>query len=255
MSATFTLSPDRDRVSAVRLLALHARDSGGEDSARAVIRGAFEVLAALEHLGSARVSEVQRNSGLPRTTVQRLLVQLEAVGAVERAAERWRLGPTMVLLAAEVPAQPRLRSVARRPLLDLAFATGALVALSVEMAGHPVVVDVVPGKARLPCEPEPGMVLGLPTSAVARAHERARRGDLRPVTDVGGLDPRISCLAVPMRLSVSDVAVVSVMVPSARGVPELLVQATRRIADRITSDLSNLDRSRGATGRPAARAR
>jgi IclR family transcriptional regulator, acetate operon repressor len=233
-----TFNVDGQRIPAIQFPAMHAGDSGGDDSARAVIHGAFEVLATLKHLGNARVSEVQRNCGLPRSTVQRLLVQLEAVGAVERVAARWRLGPTMVLLGAEVPAAPRLRSVARRPLLDLAFATGALVALSVEMADHTAFVEVVPGKTRLPHEPEPGMVLGMPKSAKALAREQSRRGDLRLVIDAGG-DLGISVASAPIRLSAREVAVVKVMVPSTSGVPEPLVLATRRVADRIASDLSN----------------
>jgi hypothetical protein len=103
------------------------------------------LLASLHRLGLARVSQLQRDSGLPRTTVYRLLTQLEEVGAVERSAGRWRIGPTLVEYGAGVPAAPRLRSVARRPLMDLANATGALVALSVELAGHIVVIEVLPG--------------------------------------------------------------------------------------------------------------
>jgi DNA-binding IclR family transcriptional regulator len=74
--------------------------------------------------------------------VHRLLSQLEELSAVERSSGRWRLGPAMVRLGAAVPAEPRLRSVARRPLMDLASATGEIVALSVEMAGEGMVIDV-----------------------------------------------------------------------------------------------------------------
>jgi IclR helix-turn-helix domain len=101
-------------------------DDVGADAAgpRPVIGGAFGLLASLHRLGSARVSQLQRDSGLPRTTVYRLLTQLEEVGAVERSAGHWRLGPTPVEYGAGVPAEPRLRSVARRPLMDLANAIG-----------------------------------------------------------------------------------------------------------------------------------
>ena len=126
---------------------------------RAVIETAFGLLTSLQGLGSARVSDLQRHSGLPRTTVHRLLGQLEDVGSVERFERRWRLGPALMRFGADVPAQPRLRSVARRPLMDLANATGALVALSVEMAGKCVVLDVMPGTRPLAYEPEPGCVL------------------------------------------------------------------------------------------------
>jgi IclR family transcriptional regulator, acetate operon repressor len=227
----------------VGLPAIGADASGdGTTGPRAVIRCAFRLLASLDGLGPARVSELQRDRGLPRTTVHRLLTQLEAVGAVERSVGRWRLGPTLVELGAGVPAEPRLRAVARRPLLDLANATGALVVLSVEMAGHGVLVEVLPGRSRLAPElsPEPGMVLEGTGLAAVRAHEQAHRGDLRPVIDAGGVDPRGSCVAAPLRLSPRDVAAVWLMLPGGAGIPAPAVPATRRTASRIASGLSNL---------------
>jgi IclR family transcriptional regulator, acetate operon repressor len=217
---------------------MSADGPAGDAAPRAVIRAAFGLLASLHGLGSARVSELQRDCGLPRTTVYRLLNQLQEVGAVERSAGRWRLGPALVELGAGVPSEPRLRSVARRPLMDLSDATGELVVLSVEMAGHGVIIEVLPGRVRLPLEPEPGTVLEGERLAAVRAHEQAHRGDLRPVIDAGEVDPRVSCVAAPLRLSPRDVAAVWLMVPGGSGVPEAEVAATRRAAGRIASRLS-----------------
>jgi IclR family transcriptional regulator, acetate operon repressor len=86
------------------------RDDADVAVPRAVLDGAFGLPASLHGLGSARVSELQRDSGLPRTTVHRLLGQLEEVGAAQRSGGRWRLGPRLVELGAGVPAEPRLRS-------------------------------------------------------------------------------------------------------------------------------------------------
>jgi IclR family transcriptional regulator, acetate operon repressor len=205
---------------------------------RGVIEGAFGLLASLRELGPARVSDLQRVCGLPRTTVHRLLAQLAEVGAVERSGAWWRLGPALVTLGARVPTEPRLRSVARRPLLDLANATGALVALSVEMAGHGMVIDVLPGSGRLPLEPDPGLAFGDGRLAAARAHSQAHRGDLRPVIDAGQVHPGISCAAAPLRLSPHDSAAVWLMVPGGTGVTEPAVAATRKTAGRIASALS-----------------
>jgi hypothetical protein len=116
------------------------------------------------------------------------------------------------------------------------------------MAGQNVIVDVMPGGRPLAHEPSPGLVCGeeelaangLEPSRVAspRAQARARRGDLRPVTDAGGADPRISCVAAPMRISPRDVGAVLLMVPGRGGVPTPLVEATRRTAARIASQLT-----------------
>jgi IclR family transcriptional regulator, acetate operon repressor len=212
--------------------------SASGDGPRGVLGGAFGLLAALHGLESARVSDLERATGLPRTTVHRLLNQLEEVGAVERLGRRWRLGPTLVELGAGVPAEPRLRSVARRPMMDLANATGALVALSVEIAGQLLVIEVLPGTRRLALEPNPGMVLAGAKQAVVRAHEQARGGDMRPVVEAGTVDPRISCVAAPFRISRHDVAAVWLMVPGGAGVPAPAVAATRSAAGRIASMLS-----------------
>jgi IclR family transcriptional regulator, acetate operon repressor len=215
---------------------------------RGVIETAFGLLGSLRALGPVRVSELQRRSGLPRTTVHRLLRQLEEVGAAERSRQGWRLGPTLISFGAGVPAGPRLRAVARRPLMDLANASGARVELSVEMAGRGVVVDVMPGTRPLAHEPEPGFVyddndlaaVGLEASrlAVVRAHERARHGDFRPALDSGGADPRMSCVSAPLRIRGRDVVTVNLMVPGRGGVPAALVDATRRTAERIAAQLS-----------------
>ena len=219
--------------------------------------GAFALLTSLRELGSARVSELQRDSGLPRTTVHRLLSQLAQEGAVERSSGRWRLGPTMLELGAGVPAEPRLRTVARRPLMELANATGALVGLSVEIAGRGMIIDVLPGTrippactpgtTQVPCQPEPGMTLdkealaemGIDPDKLAplRAHEQAHRGDMRPVIDIGGAHPGVSVVAAPLRLEQGDVGAVWMTVPG-DGVPAPFVRATRRTAGRIASRLS-----------------
>jgi IclR family transcriptional regulator, acetate operon repressor len=225
-----------------------AESKACDSAARGVIETAFGLLASLRALGPVRVSELQRHSGLPRTTVHRLLRQLEEVGAAERSRERWRLGPTLITFGAGVAAEPRLRAVARRPLMDLANASGARVELCVETAGHGVVVDVMPGTRSLAHEQEPGFVydnndlaaVGLEASrlAVVRAHERARHGDLRPVLDSGGADPRMSCVSAPLRTSARDVVSVNLMVPGRAGIPASLVDATGRTAGRIAAQLS-----------------
>lgn len=224
------------------------RRSEAGESPRSVLGEAFALLGCLRRLGSARVSEVHRACGLPRTTVSRLLGQLEQVGAVERTDGRWRIGPTVMELGSEVPAEPRLRAVAQRPLVELAKATGGLVALSVDVGGRGLVVDVLPGNHPIAVEPRPGMTLyedGLAETglragrlAAVRAHMQAHTGDMRPVIDAGGADPRVNCVAAPLRLSRSDTGAVWLMLPAEQGIAEHVVSATRRTAGRIATELS-----------------
>jgi hypothetical protein len=197
-----------------------------EGAPRAVVAGAFTLLTSMSRLGAARVSELQRDSGLPRTTVHRLLSQLEEVGAVERSSGRWRLGRVM----------------------DLARATGEIVALSVEMAGEGMVIDVLPGKRTHMHQPEPGKTPiraelvenGFDPTQLAylRAHEQAHRGDMRPVIDVAIVAPDVSCVAAPLRLPHGGVGAVWMMIPGGAPIPAPFVAATRRTAGRIASQLS-----------------
>jgi IclR family transcriptional regulator, acetate operon repressor len=109
--------------------------------------------------------------------------------------------------------------------------------------GTPIAVvarALLPGTRRLALEPSPGMTLEGGRQAVVRAHEQARRGDMRPVVDAGAVDRRVSCVAAPLRLSPRDVAVVWVMLPGA-SVPTSAVAATRRSAGRIASRLAGPD--------------
>jgi IclR family acetate operon transcriptional repressor len=217
-----------------------------EGPGRSVIGAAFALMESLRRLGPSRVSDLQRDCDLPRTTVHRLLGQLEDVGAVLRADGLWHIGPTLVDLGSGPHTRPALVDVARRPMLELARASGGLVVLSAEAAGHGLVLDVLPAVRPLDApEPRPGMVLsrdslaalGLDVTRLAgvRAHHRAHHGDLRPVIDLGDVDPTVVCIAAPCRFPPHDAGAVWLMLPSAGGMPESAVAATHRTAQRIAA--------------------
>lgn len=87
------------------------------------IERAFSVLHALRSAdGSAGVSSVARTTGLPKSTVSRLLSSLEEVGVVERVdpAGTYAIGPGLVTLAGGASSVVTLREVARPHLRDLA---------------------------------------------------------------------------------------------------------------------------------------
>src|ERR1700754_1303246 len=100
-------------------------EAGRDDGGPGVIRSAFGLLELLRVLGRARLADLTRESGLPRTTVHRLMGQLADVGAVERIDARYRLGPNLLTLGQHVTPFERLRAVAQRALVELAAATPA----------------------------------------------------------------------------------------------------------------------------------
>ena len=86
------------------------------------IERAFAALRAVRaSQGSAGVSEVARTTGLPKSTVSRLLTALEQVGAVDRfdPTSGYVIGRGLMALASEGPAIGSLRDVARPHLREL----------------------------------------------------------------------------------------------------------------------------------------
>ena len=96
------------------------------------IERAFEVLEALAR-EPAGVSDLATATGLPKSTVARLLTTLEGRGAVERAAglTRYQLGPAIAELATAIAPSRNLIAVARPHLVDLTEAVGEASGLSV----------------------------------------------------------------------------------------------------------------------------
>ena len=89
------------------------------------IERAFALLRALAR-GPAGVTELAERTGLPKSTVARLLAALETEEAVEQADQGggYSIGPTLGILGAAAGPTADLRSIARPFIEDLAAATG-----------------------------------------------------------------------------------------------------------------------------------
>jgi len=155
------------------------------------------------------------------------------VGAVRREGTRYRLGASLLELGARVTPEHRLRAVARRPLAELAAATGAAVGLSARIGGDAVFLATI--DARVPLGlPEPGSRVP-PGTAPARVHTEI--GCSAPIVDAGGYLAHISCVAVAVPLGRGEVAAVTTLVAGQR--PSLgLSAATRAAGTRIAALLN-----------------
>lgn len=93
---------------------------------------AFTVLRALSG-GPAGVTDIAERVSLPKSTVSRLLSTLEELGAVEQvsAGGDYRIGWTMIELAASARPGRSLISVARPHLVELNRRTGESAGLSI----------------------------------------------------------------------------------------------------------------------------
>jgi IclR helix-turn-helix domain len=210
---------------------------------RGVIESAFELLDQISALEPVRLLDLANVSGIPRETVRRLLQQLIAVGAVSRDGNRYRLGASLLGLGSRVSPERRLRVVARRPIAELAAATGAAVHLSAVVGGEAVYLDAVESRVQLRPRAEPGAPVPAGTAA-ARAHTELCC--TAPVVDAGGVFADLSCVAVAIPLSDGAAAVVSTLVAGRRP-PVGLLAATQATGARIAAVLRasrNGDRGR-----------
>jgi len=205
-------------------------DRSTQSDGRSVIGTAFELLEHVGALEPVRLIDLAEVTGIPRQTVYRLLKQLVEVGAIRREGTRYRLGASLLGLGSRVTPERRLRVVARRPLAELAAATGAAVSLSARIGGEMVFLDTVDARVPLgPVMPEPGSRVP-PGTAPARAHTEIGRP--APIVDAGGGLPDISCVAIAVPLGGGEVAAVTTLVAGPRP-PVALLAATRATGARI----------------------
>jgi DNA-binding IclR family transcriptional regulator len=224
-----------------------AKRNGREDAGPGVIESAFGLLELLCALGRARVTDLAEESGLPRSTVYRLLGQLAAVGAVEKAGVHYRLAAGLLVLGGHVTPMERLRSVAQRPLIELAAATPAHVFLGMATSAAPIFLDVFNGPKRLPFQLAAGNRM---PSRSAGARVLAAGVDL--AVDDADTMAGVSCAARAIPL-VEGVATVGIIVPFEH-LPRSLLGPLRATANRISDLLAALTpaaaHERGISGPP-----
>jgi IclR family transcriptional regulator, acetate operon repressor len=227
----------------------------GQSSGRSVLEGAFSLLEALKTAGDAGLTALASGSGLPKATTHRLLEQLIELGAVERTAGRYRMGPRMFQLGQAWEPHPGLLTAAREPIRRLARATGTTVGVCVLSEGRTLVVAAVPGEIDELVPMRPGRTLPLSTAAgkvlVASANpqnplgpfpatwrrEAAEIRDRGAAFDNEELISGVCCTAVPLHGSTGrTVAALCVLTDPARALRPLS-HAASRVARTITSQL------------------
>jgi DNA-binding IclR family transcriptional regulator len=126
-----------------------ASDGAGDREAGAAVMGcvdrAFRVLAVVGHTGRETLfSDVVRESGLPKSTVHRILHSLVSVEAVERTRTGYQLGALSLELSHESSvAHDRLRRFVMPFLVELYSTTGAPASLSVLYGSTVVYLETI----------------------------------------------------------------------------------------------------------------
>lgn len=106
------------------------------------VERAFHVLRSLGS-GPAGVTEIADRVGLPKSTVSRLLSTLEELGAVEQIAAGgdYRIGWTLIELAAAARPGRSLISLVRPHLAELSRLTGEAAGVSIPDGDHMLYLD------------------------------------------------------------------------------------------------------------------
>jgi DNA-binding IclR family transcriptional regulator len=114
-----------------------------EESPPSILAKAFTLLGAFspDHRVMS-LSEISRTSGLPKSTVHRLLARLLELGAIEQHRSGYRIGILLVQLGATTPAMS-MRDVLAPHLATLHHQTGMTVHLGVLREFDVVILDKV----------------------------------------------------------------------------------------------------------------
>jgi IclR family transcriptional regulator, acetate operon repressor len=114
-----------------------------------VVRRAFDVLGAFAGRPSRlTLSELVDHTGLPKTTVHRVAVELVGLGALERRNGRYALGPRLFELGQLVSRHRRVRDVALPYMQDLYGLTHETVQLAVLDGLDVLYLEIVHGHRR-----------------------------------------------------------------------------------------------------------
>jgi DNA-binding IclR family transcriptional regulator len=85
------------------------------------IERTFTVLRAIaSRTGTSTLADITKESGLPKSTVLRLLIALEDQGAVQTVGGRYAIGPGLTALSQQGAPVSALKEVARPHLVELA---------------------------------------------------------------------------------------------------------------------------------------
>lgn len=231
------------------------------------------------------MSDVVRRTGLPRSSVHRIMDQLVQLRALERTGSRYRLGLGLLELGALAVHQNRLRETALPHLRALQQATGAVVHLAV-LDGHEIVylekiggtgTGRAPsrlggrqpayctgaGKAILAFTDEEGLAAVLAEGMPARTpftitDERVLRRELARIREHGVAFDReegfrgVACVAAPLRdAGGTPVAAISISGPPPKIDPQRLVPPLLTTSRAVWRALFAPGRRRPGAARPA----
>jgi DNA-binding IclR family transcriptional regulator len=133
---------------------------------RSVLDGAFRLLRALPDVDrDHQLHDLARTTGIPRSSVYRLMSQLHAVGAVERVRGRYVVAQSLADITRRSEPIAGLRQASSEVMQALRARTGATISLVAPTEGGCSALEVLPGWESLPTPIHAGIVM--PSTAAA----------------------------------------------------------------------------------------
>ncbi len=151
---------------------------------------AFTVLRALaSRAGTSTLADVTRASGLPKSTVLRLLIALEDQGAVQTVGGRYAIGPGLAALSHQGAPASALKEVARPHLVELAEVLQENVSLTIADDDATLYIDTAVAESSVMVQDWTGERLPYHASAGGLALMSTWTDDEIARHAAGGLEP------------------------------------------------------------------
>lgn len=135
-----------------------------------VVRSTFTILEELSRSELLGLREVTQNTGIPKSTVFRILTTLVDLGYVTREQNRnYRINPRLGRLVSDGAASEALRRLARPLMLELRDTYGETVNLGAQQFDKVTYLEVVPSEFALRLQESRGASVPVHASALGKA--------------------------------------------------------------------------------------
>jgi DNA-binding IclR family transcriptional regulator len=134
-----------------------------------VVRSTFRILEELAHTELLGLNEITRSTGIPKSTVFRILNTLQEMGYILRDDGEYRISPALGHLAGEEASREALRRLALPAMLDLRDQYGETVNLGIRTFDKVMYLEVVPSEFALRLEERRGASVPAHASALGKA--------------------------------------------------------------------------------------
>ncbi|HXS11392.1 MAG TPA: IclR family transcriptional regulator [Acidobacteriaceae bacterium] len=163
------VSNSRAKTASAKTAASTKLSSSGKYSVP-VVRSTFTILEELSRSELLGLREVTQNTGIPKSTVFRILSTLVDLGYVTREPNRnYRINPRLGRLVSDGAASEALRRLARPLMLELRDTYGETVNLGAQQFDKVTYLEVVPSEFALRLQESRGASVPVHASALGKA--------------------------------------------------------------------------------------